>query len=221
MPQLDAVRAVLFGRVYEAIIANYFKYVEGYNVYDREITVYVNWLEHINNNTTKKLRDAGYGEILNQIFVKFKEKLEEIRSQGKQRFNIDLVVEKKGNYYIVEMQAWPVWLKQRYHSSKLTWKVILSEDTALIPRVLAKKVKVKGRPLDVYGFYYVAFSRSEDHDSIERFFKMLTEREFKLFYVDEIIEVSKDYDWYKELIRRIKSNIEEFLNALMEGKILF
>jgi hypothetical protein len=63
-----------------------------------------------------------------------------------------LVLEEKGKYYIAEMQIWPVWTRRRCSSSDLLRNTIINEGVALIPRVLATKVKVGGREVPVSGF---------------------------------------------------------------------
>ncbi len=133
-------------------------------------------------------------DLAENVLELFTNTLKDIKKSGKKRFNPDLVVERNGKYYIVEMQVWPVWLKQRYHSTDLSWNVLLNEGVVIIPRVLASKVKVGGRVYPVAGFYYIAYSKGSDHENIEMFLKRLTRREFKLMYIDEIIKSCKDYD---------------------------
>jgi hypothetical protein len=145
--------------------------------------------------------------------------LNEAKARGKKRYNPDLVLEKSGKYYVVEMQVWPVWTRSKYGSSDFSWKVIRNEGVAPIPRVLATKVKVGGREVPVSGFYYVTYSRGSDHSSIEDFFKAITTREFKLFYVEEIVRECRSYDWYKNIIRNVREHVNDFLEKLERGAI--
>jgi hypothetical protein len=117
------------------------------------------------------------------------------------------------------MQVWPVWTRSKYGSSDFSWKVIRNEGVAPIPRVLATKVKVGGREVLVSGFYYVAYRRGPEHSSIEDFFKAITTREFKLFYIEEIVRECHSYDWYKSIIRNVREHVNDFLEKLERGAI--
>ena len=186
MIRWESLRATLLGKFYEPIVAGYFK-SKGYKVYCESIAVHVRSLESVEEAEKgfqelyedKELSAKLGNQKLEEIKEKIKNRIEE--DKKKTRYNPDLVVEKNGKYYIVEMQVWPVWLKQRFGKLEFTWDVVLNENTALIPRVFATKVKVNGKEHDVAGFYYVTFSRSGDHDIIERFSGEITRREFNFF----------------------------------------
>lgn len=108
--------------------------------------------------------------ILNRVRKEITE-LEKIKlEKPRRRYNPDLIVERDNKYYIVEAQIWPVWLKRRYGYNRLTWDAILNEGVKIIPGLMARKVKVKGREVDSSGFYYISYRKGGDHISIERFF---------------------------------------------------
>jgi len=236
-PRWDSLRATLFGKFYESIVANYFKYVRKFKVYDQGIAVYVDWLDDI-ERLRKRIEEIRREDIkklygieekdLEKIQERFerdindlKKENEKLKKKGKEgrRFNPDLVVEKEGKFYVVEMQVWPVWLKQRHRSAKLTWDIVRDEGVAIIPRILASKVKVQGKVHDVTGFYYVSLSRSQDHEKIERFFKELTKRDFKIWYLEDIVRESKNYDWFKFLLGKVRREVIDLIDKLEQGKV--
>jgi len=226
MIQWESLLATLFGKFYEPIVAGYFK-MRGYEVYCRNISVDVRSLESVEEvrERLKRLYENG-GFLVGLDLERIRERIEDsIRryreDKRRKRFNPDLVVERGGRYYIVEMQIWPVWLKQRFGSFKFTWRVILEENTALLPRVFATRVKVNGRERGVAGFYYVTFDRSNDHDTIREFFEKITRREFELFYITEILREVKSQEWYRRLIDRVEEKVLEFFGSLREGKMSF
>ena len=221
-PQWDSLRATLFGKFYESIVASYFKETLGFTVYDRSIAILVDYLEslskeeltgRVENLITEGRVDRGIAEA---VVVRL---INALNAAKRKRFNPDLVLEEKGKYYIVEMQIWPVWTRRRYGSSDLSWNTIINEGVALIPRVLATKVKVGGREVPVSGFYYVTYSRGPDHSAIEDLFKAITAREFKLLYIKEIIRECHNYDWYKSIIQTVRKNVNDFLENLERGTI--
>ena len=159
LPCWDSLKATLFGKFYEAIVANYFKYELEYEVYDQNISIPIinEWLNELDEQEFKdKVYDEPIKEeILIKILKKINSEIKKLKKGNRRRFNPDIIVEKNNKYYVVEMQVWPVWLKRRYHEGKLTWKVIIEEVTAVIPRVIATKVKIMGKEYPVSGFYYV------------------------------------------------------------------
>lgn len=224
-PRWGSLRATLFGKFYEAIVAHYFAEELNFEVFDRDIVIDIGFLKGINynnQNLVRKLENAVEQGIINnglkdRLLDKFKVALNGLNRR--RRFNPDLVVKKGDKYYVVEMQVWPAWLKHRYGVPKFSWKVILNEGVAIIPRVLADKVKVHGKTYDLSGFYYVTLGRSNDHNSIENFFKDLTGREFKLWYVDEVICQCYEREWFRDIISAVKHHVDDSLAGLNHGEI--
>ncbi len=224
-PQWRSLKATLFGKFYESIVAGYFRETLGFNVYDRNIAIPVNYLEDLDEKELmRRVEDlVKEGKIDREtaeaIVNRLVKALNEAKTRGRKRYNPDLVLEKNGKYYVVEMQVWPVWTGSRYGSSGFSWKVIENEGVALIPRVLATKVKVGGMEVPVSGFYYVAYRRGPEHSNIEDFFKAITTREFKLFYMDEIVRECHSYDWYRDIIQNVRKHVNNFLEDLERGDI--
>jgi len=135
MIQWESLQATLFGKFYEPIVAGYFK-TRGYEVYYRNISVDVRSLESVEEVRGRLKRLYGDGGLsvgldLERIREKIEDSIRKYREDKRRKhFNPDLVVERSGRYYIIEMQIWPVWLKQRFSSFKFAWRVILEENTA-------------------------------------------------------------------------------------------
>lgn len=225
-PCWSALRATLFGKFYESIVAGYFKYVCGFEVCDRGISISVDDLENPNDieRRIQQLKGQNVDHAM-KLVRKYEEEWNKLR---KKRFNPDLVLKKDDKYYIVEMQVWPVWLERKYNVPEFSWEIILNEGVAIIPRAFASRVKVCGAShafQNVAGFYYVTYSRGSDHEDIESVLRVLTQREFRLIYVKEIVEnVARQYDhenyrWFREIIAKVKENVEDFLNGLEQGEI--
>ena len=168
------------------------------------------------------------GKISDEDLWKFRKVLEDLRktAERRKRFNLDLVIRDNDKYYIVEMHSWPVWLKQRYKQYELTWKIITGECIGVIARLLAPEVRVSGGDCgnrvgeyQVAGSYYVSFKRSNDHEKIKEVVEEIIGREFEIYYVDEIVEEVKDHDWYKELLKRVKKEVDHFFEGLEQGEV--
>ena len=194
-----------------------------FEVHDRGIAIDLEDLEDLSEGEMRRrvrpLIQQGIvrEEIAEKVINRFTESLKKV--ERKRVFNPDLVLKANGRYYVVEMQAWPVWLKREYGHAHLSWDVILNEGVAVIPRVLASKVKVNGVKRPVEGFYYITYSRGDDHGSIEAFFKELTGRDFKLMYISEIVRGSSKEAWFRDIIKGVRREVERLLSGLKLGEV--
>ncbi|MEM3465258.1 MAG: hypothetical protein QW566_02185 [Candidatus Jordarchaeales archaeon] len=218
----DSLKAALFGKFYEAFLVNYFKEVLGFETHCQEISILSKWIEirgkkrRIKALCHNKNIDEKIMEGLLKRYQKGHKELE-----NRKRYNPDLAVQKNGKYYVVEAEIWPVWLERQQYTRKLTWKVVSRENLGIMPEVFAQKVKIGSKEYPVSGFYYVSFERSEEHESIEEFFREISGREFEIFYMDEILEKIKNYEWFKNIVRKVEEEVKDFLESLEKGVLKF
>lgn len=221
----DSLKAALFGKFYEAFLVNYFKEVLGFEIYCKEISILSKWIEIKGDELEKwRIQDLCYNknideETMDGLLARLQKGCEELKNR--KRYNPDLVVQKNGKHYVVEAEIWPVWLERQQYTRKLTWKVVSRENLGIMPEVFAQKVKIKSKEYPVAGFYYVSFERSEDHESIEEFFREISGREFEIFYMNEILEKIKNYEWFKNIVRKVEEEVKDFLESLEKGVLKF
>jgi len=233
-PRWSAVRATLLGKIYEAIVSGYFTQVMNYELI-RPAPVY--WCDTfgkepadlteddintiIKGMEAKLIKCHGIDESKRKMVLDRMEKaIRGLKNNRRRRFNPDLVLRKAGRMTVIEIQLWPEWLKRQHRSSELTWNVIKKEGIALFPRVLAKFVRVRGKPERISRFLYISYSRSPGHhDEIKAVFDALCPAEFDILYFVEILKEVRGRAWFLEFLEESMMEVNELFRKLKEGEL--
>lgn len=232
-PRWNAVRATLLGKISEAIVSGYFAQMN----YELISPASVYWCDTFGKKPADLTKDnintiirGVEAELIRchdvderkrkMILDKMEKAIKKLRNDRRQRFNPDLVLRKARRITVVEIQLWPEWLKRQHGSSKLTWNVIKREGIALFPRVLAKFVRIRGKPERISKFLYVSYSRSSsDHDEIRAVFDTLCPAEFDILYFVEILKEVHGEAWFLDFLRESEMEINELFKKLREGEL--
>ena len=238
-PSWAAVRATLLGKIEEAIISGYFTQNMNYELISGRAGTPVYWCDTFKKEPAKLTKNdintiiqvirTKLNRACNNIdarrcqmvLVRMRKALESLKKRGSKYFNPDLVLRKAGKIAIVEIQLWPVWLKQQHGGSELTWDVIAREGVALFPRILAKSVRIGGRQENISEFLYVSYSRSpSDHDEIRSVFDAICPAKFNILYFVEILEKVCRENWFSNFfLRKLERELGKLLRELRRGKL--
>ncbi|MFQ5964278.1 MAG: hypothetical protein ACE5KZ_08350 [Candidatus Scalinduaceae bacterium] len=206
-----STRSTLFGRFYEKIISKWLEEREKYtlerwpnNKVVRKPRIYWNniFLDNFNFSKDWFVRDE-VEESLN--FLKNK----------KSHCTLDGTFKKNDKFYIWEAKNWPLYPEK---GPKHQIRKYLTNN----PWIFDKKFDIGGKNYEISGFLFSFWNMElKDKTEIEEGVnQIIGENKFKIILTQAILDdcLGKQYDWYREIIKEEKANIDDFFDQLLSRK---
>jgi len=207
---LDSIRATLFGKFYEGIIAKWLEEKEGYIHLRGRACVYWKCIEEFLNPSKDSLPESERTIInIDSLNKSLKQKKE-----NNTRANLDGLFEKADVLYLWEAKNWPKWDEGKPLKKQV--EDILKRS----PWLLTKVVKHDGKYKPIGGILFSWWQKFEGWERLQEDISRIINLPFIFYFTSEIIDDcrQKRYEWYKKLINEQKKNIDNFFRELLGEK---
>ncbi len=202
---LDSIRATLFGKFYEGIIAKWLEEKEGYQHLQGKPCVYWKCIEELLNPSKDSFINSFID--INSFIVSLNKSLKH-KKENNIRANLDGLFKKADVLYLWEAKNWPKWNEQVEN--------ILERS----PWLLTKIVKHKGKYKPIGGILFSWWQKFEGWETLQEDISRIINLPFIFYFTSEIIDDcrQKKYEWYQKLINEQKKNIDNFFRELLGEK---
>lgn len=192
----DPVKATLFGKFYEKVIAGWLINEDGFTTDGGKPRVYWKEVKPIIGDNESALK-------LNEVLIK--------NQIEKQRCIPDGLLQKDGKNYIWEAKNWPCWRGGKKPLDQLR------ETLFSMPLILTTKAIYKTKEKNIHGILFSWWSKPEGAEDLENEINnLIAPKVFSIYYTSEILEdcIQKKYPWYLDIIEKEEGRMKELFKDL-------